>query len=426
MNRCVRYLLLGALFLQGIAGIAQTTKSDLEKRRRKIQQEIKETEKLISETRKNKKASLGQLQILNRKLEERKRLIQTIQSEIALLNTSIQSNDERIRELQSNLDRLKENYGRMLRRSYMNRKQQSVVLLMLSAKDIHQASRRLQYLKTYNAYLREQANMITGTQTELNGNIARLKTDLSNKTVLLGSEEQEKRLLHKEKIEQESTVSDLKKKEKALAKSLAKKQADVRKVNAEIQRVIEREIAREREKALARAKAEKASGMTRPEGKEKGAAPGRAEPEIRVTPETRAISGKFESNRGRLPWPVEKGAISEGFGSHAHPVLKNIVTFNNGIDIATTMSAAVKAIFEGEVSGVISIPGANQALILKHGEYLTVYGNLAEVRVQRGDKVKSGQVIGSAASGDTEGRGETHLEIWKGKEKLNPAEWIAR
>jgi septal ring factor EnvC (AmiA/AmiB activator) len=428
MNRCVKIIVAGWLVLFCLPLNAQNTRGDLEKRRKLIQKEINETERLIRETRKNKTVSLSQLNMLSRKLEERKKLILTVQREISLLSTSIKSNDERIRELQANLDILREKYGRMVRLAYMNRKQQSVLLLVFSAKDVHQAARRLQYLKTYNAYLRAQAGLIKGTQEELSGNIARLTNDLNTKTALLGTEEREKQELSEEKKEQEQTVSELKKKEKTLRKDLAKKQADVRKVNAEIQRVIEREIAREREKAIAGAKAERAAARKKAEkaGKPEPVAPEPSAPEIRVTPEAKAISGRFEANRGRLPWPVDKGAITEGFGPHPHPVLKNIVTFNNGIDIATTSNAGVKAIFDGEVSGVISIPGANQALILKHGEYLSVYGNLETVRVKRGDRIKAGQLIGAAADGDTEGRGEAHLEIWKGKIKLNPSEWIAR
>jgi murein DD-endopeptidase MepM/ murein hydrolase activator NlpD len=144
-----------------------------------------------------------------------------------------------------------------------------------------------------------------------------------------------------------------------------------------------------------------------------------------MTPETAALSGKFEANRGKLPWPVDKGAITETFGTHAHPVLKGITTYNNGIDIATSKNAPVKAIYEGEVMGVVSIPGSGDAILIKHGEYLTVYSNLGRVTVEKGQKVKTGTVIGNAGEND-EGVTEAHLEIWKGKTKLNPALWIAR
>ena len=425
MSRCAKVLFTWLFVVSPVLLWAQGSKKELENKRKQIQKEIRETEQLIADTRKSKKLSIGQLKMLNRKLGERKKLIANIQQEVGMLNTSIQGKDERVKALQGNLELLKETYARMVRRAYMNRKQQSVMLLVLSSNDIHQATRRLYYLKKYNAYLREQANMIRSTQDELNDNIAVLKTDLSNKNQLLGSEEREKKALNIEKTEQEKAVSELKKKENALRKDLARKQADAKKVNAAIQSIIEREIALERERALAKAKAEKAKSPGTA-----AKAPGKtAEPEsseIRVTPETRAMSGKFEANKGSLPWPVEKGVIQEGFGAHAHPVLKNIVTFNNGIDISTNLNAGVRTIFDGEVSGVISIPGANQAIIIKHGEYLTVYGNLDKVHVKRGDKVKARQVIGTAAAGDIENRGETHLEIWKGRNKLNPAEWIAR
>ncbi|MCB0820667.1 MAG: peptidoglycan DD-metalloendopeptidase family protein, partial [Bacteroidetes bacterium] len=154
--------------------------------------------------------------------------------------------------------------------------------------------------------------------------------------------------------------------------------------------------------------------------------PAETESEYRVTPETKALSGKFEANKGKLPWPVSRGVITESFGTHAHPVLKGITTNNNGIDIATSAGATVKAIFDGEVTGVISIPGSNRAVIIKHGEYLSVYSNLASVSVSKGDKVSTGSSVGVADSDGDSGKGEAHLEIWKGKAKLNPEDWIAR
>jgi septal ring factor EnvC (AmiA/AmiB activator) len=255
-----------------------------------------------------------------------------------------------------------------------------------------------------------------------------LKTDLNSKQALLGNEQQEKQELSKEKKEQESTLNQLQRKEKNLKKELAKKETAKKKLDAEIRKIIEREIAREKaalkareSKTTAAASKPKGTAGTTPEKKTSPA----AAPELRMTPETAALSGKFEANKGKLPWPVDKGVITESFGTHPHPVLKGITTYNNGVDIATSRNASVKAIFEGEVMGVVSIPGSGEAIILKHGEYLSVYSNLASVSVSKGQKVKTGSVIGTAGeSGD--GAPEAHLEIWKGKTKLNPALWIAR
>jgi septal ring factor EnvC (AmiA/AmiB activator) len=420
--------LLGILLMLSsqLSSFAQTSKADLERNKQKIQHEIEETTQLIKETRKNKNASLGLLKALNLKLEARKRLIMNIQQEINLLATSISNNNQQIGNLEQELEKLKDNYGRIVRLIYMNKNQQSVLMLLFSAKDFQQAYKRLYYLRTYTAYRQQQAKLIQQSQAELADKRKKLRTDLSSKEILLGGEVVEKRQLSIEKVEQEKTVSELKKREAKLRKELAKKESDSRKLSKEIQRIIEREIAKERERSLAKSReSSKVPEKKVIKGSKPAEAPKSTAPEYKVTPETQALSGKFEANKGRLPWPVQKGVITETYGQHAHPVLKNITTYNNGIDIATSGGASVRAIFEGEVSGVIIIPGANMAVIIKHGEYLTVYSNLLSVSVTKGQKVKTAQPIGTAGRDESDSKSEAHLEIWKGKAKLNPSDWIA-
>jgi septal ring factor EnvC (AmiA/AmiB activator) len=425
MSRCAKLVFLFLICCFPIFG--QTSKSDLEKRKKALQDEIKQTNQLILETRKNKKASLTQLKALNAKLASRMKLIGAIQGEINQLNSTITSNSQRIGELNTDLSQLKLTYGRLVKRAYMNRNQRSALLLVFSAQSIQQAYKRLYYLKTYSSYRKKQAALLENTRNELDGKLVVLKKDLDTKQVLLGSEQVEKKELSKEKSEQEKALNELKKKEKGLKKELANKEVRKKKLDSEIRKVIEREI--ERERAAAAKASAKTSAASKPkpktgttEPKKENAKPA---PELRITPETAALSGKFEANKGRLPWPVDKGVISETFGTHPHPVLKGISTYNNGIDIATSRGASVKSIFEGEVMGVVSIPGAGYAIILKHGTYLSVYGNLASVNVSKGQKIKTGAVLGKAGEND-EGQPEAHLEIWQGKTKLNPTAWIAR
>lgn len=422
MNRCVRLLLILLMGVLVIPAQGQTGKESLEKKKRALQEEIRQTNQLISETRKNKNASLSQLKALNKQLQDRMRLIGAIQSEINGLSSTITQNSQRIGELQRDLERIRASYAKLVRRAYMTRNQQSALLLVFSASTIQQAYKRLYYLKSYSTFRKQQARQIKASQEELDGKVRVLKTDLNTKQQLLGSEEQEKKELSKEKQEREKTVANLSKKEKALRKELSRKEAASKKLDAEIRKVIEREIARERAAMKAKETAARKAGTStaKPAAGAKA-----AEPALRVSPETAALSGKFEANRGRLPWPVDKGAITESFGTHPHPVLKGISTYNNGVDIGTTRNATVKAIFEGEVMGVIAIPGSGSAVILKHGEYLSVYSNLAAVNVGKGDKLKTGSAIGTAGE-NNEGQPETHLEIWKGKTKLNPELWIAR
>lgn len=426
MNRFVKGALLFLILFSGVFALGQNSKSDLEQKKKKLLREISETNQLIDETRKNKKLSISQLKILNKRIEDRKKLIGVMQSEVTILNTTIFSNERKIGELSSDLSRLKQNYARMVKLAYMNKNQQSTLMLIFSSKDFQQAYKRIYYLKSYGVYRRSQAELIKESQVELNIKSTVLKQNLSTKKVLLGNEVVQKIELNKEKVEQEQTLTQLQKKEKILKKDLEKKVLASKKLDKEIQRIIEREIEKERLLALAKTKKEKKPVTEKPIN------PGISEPkpvavtELKVTPETKLLSGKFESNKGRLPWPVDKGIITESFGMHPHPVLKNITTYNNGIDITTSSNATVKSIYDGEVSGVISIPGANMAVIVKHGEYLSVYSNLATVNVSKGQQVKAGNGLGVAAKDGADGKTEAHLEIWKGRTKLNPSEWIAR
>jgi len=429
MSQCIKLLLILLFGLGGTIALSQGgNRNELEKRKKDLQKEIKLTTQLIQETRKSKTASLSQLKGLQKKLNDRVKLINTIQNEIDLLSTTINVNDRKIGELESDLTRLKKSFAKIVRQAYMNKNQQSALMLVFSSKDFHQAYKRLYYLRSYSNYRQEQAKLIKLSQAELSERVVKLKTDLSSKRVLLGTEEQEKVLLNKEKKDKEVMLSALKKKEKGLKKDLEKKEAASRKLDKEIQRVIEGAIAKERERAAAKLKAENKAIRTKAEkeGKPVPVEPKvTSAPELKVTPETKALSGKFEAHKGQLPWPVEKGVISESFGAHAHPVLRGITTYNNGVDIATTKGASVRSIYDGEVMGVISIPGSNMAVIVKHGEYLSVYGNLANASVQKGQKVKAGAGLGTADT-DEDGKTEAHLEIWKGKVKLNPSMWIAR
>lgn len=422
MSRCAKLVFL--IFICAFEVFGQASKSELEKRKKALQDEIKQTNQLILETRKNKKASLTQLKALNAKLASRMKLIGAIQGEINQLNSTITSNSKRIGELNSDLNQLKITYSRLVKRAYMNRNQRSALLLVFSAQSIQQAYKRLYYLKTYSSYRKKQAALLENTRNELDGKLVVLKKDLDTKQVLLGSEQVEKKELSKEKTEQEKALNELKKKEKNLKKELANKEARKKKLDSEIRKVIEREIERERMAAAKAASKSATSSKPKTGSSDPKKETPKPAPELRITPETAALSGKFESNKGRLPWPVDKGVISETFGTHPHPVLKGISTYNNGIDIATSRGASVKSIFEGEVMGVVSIPGAGYAIILKHGTYLSVYGNLASVNVSKGQKVKTGAVLGKAGEND-EGQPEAHLEIWQGKTKLNPAVWIA-
>ena len=412
----------GLLLCFGMYG--QDNKKELEIKKKQLQKEIELTNKLIQETKKNKNLTLAQLRVLNKKIDDRKKLINTLLSEVTYLNREIQSRNKNINTMQAQLNKLKADYARVIYKSYINRNRYNTFYYVFSADNITQAYRRLNYLQAHNNYRRKQASEIKQSQKELSLQLSELQNDIVEKRQVLNTEEQQKQALAIEKTEQEQAVNQLKKKEKELVKDLEKKKSTAKKLENEIRRVIEREIKKERERALAAEKAKKPN-VSKPKTGTKPTENKPAELAFAVSPETKLNSSKFEQNKGRLPWPIEKGVITEEYGQHKHPVLANVYTFNNGVDFAAPKGTTMRAIFDGEVSGVINIPGNNTAVIVRHGEYLSVYSNITDVQVKSGQKIKTGEVIG-LLSDDDNGKTAGHLEIWNGKNKMDPAVWIAR
>jgi septal ring factor EnvC (AmiA/AmiB activator) len=257
-------------------------------------------------------------------------------------------------------------------------------------------------LQQYAEYRRAQANLIVQTQQSLTDKLEELASKKQNKSTLLTEKEGEKEKLTKEKEEQVEVLNDLKAKESDLKKQLKKKQQDAEK----LQKAIEDLIADEIKKAKAKSKS---SGIT------KG---------YELTPEELQLSSSFTTNKGKLPWPCERGIITSTFGEHAHPVLQGIKVKNNGIDISTQEGASARAAFDGEVTGVISIPGAGKAIIISHGEYRTVYSNLNDVYVKMGDKIKTKQAVGKIITDTSDSKTELHFEVWKWDQIQDPKLWL--
>lgn len=379
------------------------TKKDLENKKKQLQKEIEKTNQLLAETKKNKKLSLNQLVILNKKISAREELIATINNEIYVLNKNIEENNKSINKLQSDLDKLKAEYAKMIYYAYKNQDAYSRLMYVFAAKDFQQAYMRLKYLQQYSDYRKKQAEMIVGTQKDLNQKVQELETKKADKRDLLSNEVEEKKNLTTEKTEKEQVFSSLQQQENKLKKDLEKKKEDAKKLQQAIQRIIEKEL----EKQVSEA----------PKGKPKPT-------KLLLTPEAQQLSNNFSSNKAKLPWPVAKGIISEKFGVHPHPLMPNIDINNNGVDITTNNGSVARAVFEGEVKGVVSMPGAGQFILVRHGEFLTVYSNLKEVYVKVGDKVTTKQNIGSILYDDDDAKTVLHFEIWKGQTKLNPEDWL--
>jgi septal ring factor EnvC (AmiA/AmiB activator) len=289
----------------------------------------------------------------------------------------------------------------------------------------------MKYIEQFNELRKKQALEIEKAKKEIENKQTELKQKKSEKTQLLTGEEEEKKNLASEKKEQEDVLVQLQDKEKQLKKQLEQKKKDSDALTATIKKLIQDEIRKQQEAEKAKLLAAKEKEIKREKNKEnrKEEAKKRAvntAPVFELTKEAELVSVDFASNKGRLPWPVSKGVITDGFGQHEHPNIKGFIVDNKGIDISTTKGAICRALFTGEVTGVVSVPGSGKVVIIRHGEYLSVYTNLESVQVKTGDKITSKQNIGAVTFNDEENKSEMNLQIWKGQKILNPEEWIYR
>ncbi|GAB1404576.1 peptidoglycan DD-metalloendopeptidase family protein [Lentimicrobium sp.] len=386
---------------------AQDKKSELSKQKAKIEADISYTNKLLDETKKDKRESVNALQLLNKQITKREELIRAITSELNQLNQSINRTNDTILELTKTIKKLKDEYARMIFYAGKNRNSYSRLMFIFSAKDFNQAYQRLKYLQQYTSYRQNQVRIIKESQVILNQKVALLEEQKKEKQSLIDLEKSEQHKLSQARSLQEKAVKNLSQKEKELLKKIRESE----KAAKRLQKAIEDLIAEEIRKATAEAK--KAGTKPAPENK------------FGLTPEEARLSANFADNQGRLPWPTERGIIAETFGEHAHPVLRGIKTKNNGIDIATEKGSIARAIFDGQVTSTMTLPNYNNVVIVRHGEFLTVYSNLEQIFVKKGDKVSVKQKIGIISTDDN-GRTLMHFELWKGKNLQNPENWIMR
>lgn len=398
------FLCLAVILLSATTSYAQN-KNDLEKKKKALQKEINYTNKLLKETRKNKDHTLDELLSLKSKINARTDLIAAMNSEMRLINQEITQSATDIKTLEDELVRLRSEYAKIIYYAFKHRSTYDKMMFVFASKDINQAYKRLKYIQQYTEYRKGQAQEIITTQTDLKTKIAQLESIKQEKTVLVSLEEQETQKLAVEKSEQENIVQKLQGKEQELKDKLKKKEAAARKLQKAIQRIIEEEIRKAREAA-------KKAGTT-----SKG---------FPMTPEAIKLSNSFASNKGKLPWPVLQGVITARFGKHPHPVLREITINNNGIDISTTKGSEARALFGGEVSSVAIIPGEGKVVMVRHGEYLSVYSYMSDVYVKKGDKITTKQELGLLVNDAGKNKTKIHLEIWKGMTKLNPEYWIFR
>ena len=452
-----------------------SSRTDLEKQRQSIMESIKMTQDQLEITRKNKTASLSELRALQSKLSERQKLINNINQEIGAINRNIQHSSNEISGLRRNLGELKIRYAQSLRFAYKNRSSYNMLAFLFSSADFNEAIRRLKYLKKYRDYRKDQAEQIRVTQTKIEKKLDQLNTEKSEKDVLKSAEEQQRLVIQKETNEKDLVVKDLKGRETALSAEIERNRKASRQLDAAINKIIQREIELARKKAeeeerkrreeeQRKAQAASSQGIsvvtgsgvksttltnnaatsaaTKPiESNEKPIAMNVAKPTparptastpyvSTLTPEAAALSNDFENNRGKLPWPVEKGYISQGFGKYTHPTEQKVTLENNGVDITTNLGSTARAVFDGSVTKVFFIPGANWNVMVNHGAFFTVYSGLEKVSVKADQKITTKQTIGTVGAND-DGESVLNFQIWKvGRNnqfaKVDPAQWIAR
>jgi septal ring factor EnvC (AmiA/AmiB activator) len=396
------------LLLLPLASYAQKQKSkaQLEKEKKENLNRIKEANRILQQTKVQKEASIGQLNAIQEKIAVQKGVINNISREIRLINTGVKETEGIVGELQADLESLKAEYATMVYAASKSANSYNKLMFVFAADSFNQLVRRLRYLQQYSEARKKQVEQINKVQAALTGQLRVLESQRNEKKSLLDKQIVENRNLLTLKSQQDNIIQKLSKQEDSLKKEVAQRQQAVKKLDNLIADIVREEMAR-----AARA------------AREEGRATSGSANKITLTPEAALISSSFAGNKGRLAWPVERGFISQKFGRHNHPVLKGVVVENRGIDIQTSQGEPARAIFEGKVLTVASVPGMNNIVMVQHGEYFAVYAKLRTVNVTEGQTVKPKDVIGTVYT-DANGTTELQFQIWKNNSNLNPESWI--
>jgi len=369
--------------------------ADLNKRRKKAEDEIAYIDKLLKDNVQKQKSGLTQLNLTKQKLAQRKELIASIDLQIRIVEQELKGKNNEVNDLQAHLERLKNTYKDLLYQAYKYRDSRSWMMFVLSSDDFGMAYRRWQYFKRLSERLNELAENIKETSKKINTEIVSLNQKKQELANFLSQKQSEANKLQKEEQTVQTLIKTLSGQEQKLKRDAEAKRREINNINAAIERIIREEAKKRQQKESAH------------------------------LPVDRALTANFESNRNNLPWPVRKGVVVDKFGKHSHPVFKGIIIENNGIDISTEKGSKAMAVFDGTVVKIFSVVGMNNCVLVQHGGYYTLYCKLGAVQVKIDDKIKVGQEIGNIITTD-EGNTLLHFELWKGTQKQNPELWLAR
>ncbi|WP_219223256.1 murein hydrolase activator EnvC family protein [Pedobacter antarcticus] len=412
-------LLLFLLFVTFASSAVAQSSAQLKKKKEAIQREIELLQKNLNKAAQSKKLTLGEINALNAKIKLMQSKISVINSEIKNLDSEIHENTNTVHSLQTQLSQLKKEYAGMIRFAQRNRNSYDKMMFIFAASDFNQAYKRIKYLQQFGQYRKKQADYIQGTEKSLKYKIVILDKSLKEKSNLLKEQESEQNKLAKNKTEQASVLNKFSRQEKQFSNDIATRKKQQAAIDRQIRNAIQREIAlaRKRAEEEARIAAAKARADNKPAPAEK---PKTTTNYLTATPEAAKLSAGFENNRGRLPWPVGSGTITENFGRHTEGQAGYT---NDGVNIMTADGAAVRAVFSGDVLFVTMMQGI-YVVAIRHGDYFTIYQNLRSANVAKGDKVETRQTIGTVAT--TSDGPMLHFEIMRGQVKLNPEAWIAK
>ncbi|WP_209330224.1 murein hydrolase activator EnvC family protein [Lunatimonas salinarum] len=403
-------LLIGITVLQSPAqSQLKRSRAQLEKEKADIQKRLREYDTILKQTTAQKSNTLGELKAVNQKLDARIKYIGTLNREVLLINREINATEKSINALERDLENLKEEYAGMIYTSYKLNKGVNVLVFIFSSSTFKQLYLRMRYLKQYADERKKQVAQMEKVTEELNQEQAVLQGKRLEKERLLTQERNEKEQLDRLKTEQQGLVSNLTKKELELKNDIAAAKKQQENLNRLIKSVIEEEI------RLAEAESKKAGSRTTT----------RSASKVPLTPEGAAISTSFAGNRGKIPWPVESGFISKRYGTYPHPTLKGITETNDGVDIQTNRDEPVRSVFDGVVTKITTVPGMGGTVIIRHGDFYTMYSRLKTVSVKSGQQVKTKNIIGTVNT-DKNGVSELHFQTWKGLQVMDPSIWLSK
>ena len=386
---------------QSFSQIKNNEQKRLEAQRLKLKKEIKQINNLLFSNTKIRKIALNEVEKIETRLNVRLELIKVTNQQANLLTRRININQRNIENQRKELDELKKEYAKMIQKSYSSKSLQNRLMFLFSSENFLQAYRRIQYLKQYARYRRKQGLQIS-EKTKLLQNLNQVLIEENEmKTKLISDNREIRKKLIQEQKQQQELINTLRLKQNTLRTQIEKKQKQRQRIDKEINRLIREAIA------------------------ESNRISGKKSREIfQLTPEAKLIAENFQENKGRLPWPLEKGVVTQGFGRQRHPVVKTTIIQSNGVTISTEPFAKVRAVFEGEVMSVIIIKGSNPSVLIRHGSYITLYTNLSKLYVKKGEKVSSKQVIGEVFTNQQTGRTQLQFGIFNNIKALNPKDWV--